>query len=490
MKRMQIQHLLSRQLIILAFSLIVTPVFMFAENANKPNVVMIVIDDLGWKDLGCYGSYFYETPNIDRLASEGILFNQAYAGASNCAPSRACLMTGQNTPRHGIYTVSPSDRGNIKTRKLIPTPNTDFVHEDVLTLADEMRLNGYITCQIGKWHIGEDPLQQGFDRTVAGGRWGHPKSYFAPYVYPTLEAPEGEYLTERLTKEAIHFIEENRSNPFFLYLPYYTVHTPLQGKQELIEKYKNKAAKDEQSNAVYAAMVEAMDANAGRLLNKLKELELEDNTIVLFTSDNGGLRHVSSQAPLRGGKGSYYEGGIRVPLIIKWPAHIPAGKTSDEAVVNLDFYPTLLDLLGATPEKKLLDGTSIASYLLKQKPIPEHPLFWHFPIYLQTQGQVSSTQGWRDNLFRTRPGSALRLGKWKLLEFFEDNAIELYDLEADPGETHDLTSEDPETAHKLHQLLKEWRIKTNAPVPSELNPAYDEAESKKLSLLKQQGKSN
>ena len=308
---------------------------------EKPNVVFLMVDDLGWKDVGFMGGDFFETPNIDRLATEGISFNNSYAGAANCAPSRACLMTGQNTPRHGVYTVSPSTRGKSKDRKLIPIKNTDSLQHSVFTIAEMFKQAGYTTGTFGKWHLGKDPTLQGFDVNVGGYNKGNPgrNGYFSPYNVANLEdGPEGEHLTDRLTTEAIKFLNVNKAKPFFLYLPFYSVHTPILAKKELIKKYRAKTNNPKNINPTYAAMVETMDTNVGRLLAEIKKLNLDKNTIIVFTSDNGGIRSIATQHPLRAGKGSYYEGGIRVPTIVKWNEHIKPNTTTNEPIVNLDFF--------------------------------------------------------------------------------------------------------------------------------------------------------
>lgn len=444
--------------------------------AGPPNVILVVVDDLGWRDVGFMGSTYYETPHLDSLSQRSLIFTNGYAGAANCAPSRACLLSGQNTPRHGIYTVASSARGNKKTRKLIPTPNTTTLADSVRTLAEVLQSNGYATCSIGKWHIGDDPTTQGFDINIGGTHAGHPKTYFSPYENPNLEdGPEGEYLTDRLSAEAAYFIRNHREDPFFLYLPYFTIHTPLQGKEGLVNKYEGKKMSGGQGrNPHYAAMIETMDSGIGYIMRTLRSLELEENTIIIFTSDNGGISYLSRQHPLRAGKGSYYEGGIRVPFFVSWPGQVAGGRVSDTPVTLLDLYPTVLDLLNIEkPAGKLLDGISLKEHILHEAAIPERPLYWHFPIYLQAY-QVGGDES-RDSLFRTRPGTVMRYGDWKLHEYFEDGGLELYNLAADLGETNDLSESNPGKTAELHRMMQEWRENTQSPVPTELNPDYDPA---------------
>jgi len=443
------------------------------EQVDKPNVLLINIDDLGWKDVGFMGSKYYQTPNLDQLAQVSVRFTHAYAGAANCAPSRACLMSGQQTTRHGIYTVGDPDRGHEKTRKLISTPNADSLAGSFITLAEVLKGNGYETATMGKWHLGHVPQSQGFDTNVGGTIVGHPKSYFSPYKNPNLtDGPEGEYLTDRITDEALSFIEDNKDRPFFLYLPYFTIHTPLQGKEDLVEKYKGIPGVEGQGkNPNYAAMIETMDAGVGRILQKIEELNL-DNTLIIFTSDNGGISNLSRQHPLRAGKGSYYEGGIRVPFLVYWKDKGLKARLSETPITNLDIYPTILELLDiSAPDNYVLDGQSIASHLLNETPIAERGLFWHFPIYLQAY-RVGGDES-RDSLFRTRPGTVMRKGKWKLHEYFEDGGLELYDLDADPGETNNLAESMPDRTKALHAEMKQWRKEMDAPVPTELNPTYE-----------------
>jgi len=438
-----------------------------------PNIVLINVDDLGWKDLGFMGSEYYETPNLDTLSQEGMVFYNAYSGAANCAPSRACMLSGLNTPRHGVYTVSPSDRGNPKTRKLIPIKNTDHLNDSVYTLPKMLKSAGYITGSFGKWHVGNEPAKQGIDVNIGGSSLGNPGKggYFSPYKIDHItNGPDGEYLTDRITNEAISFMEQYKDTTFFLYLPFYTVHTPIMGKEEQIKRFQDKLGSDGQNRPDYAAMVASMDENVGKLLTTLRKTGLEKNTIVIFTSDNGGIRAISEQNPLRAGKGSYYEGGIRVPLVIKWPGKIKANSSSMARVSTMDFFPTLQQI--AKPKKKaqVLDGIDLNPILEAKTPI-ERDLFFHFPIYLQDYSKVQD-QG-SDPLFRTRPGSVIISGNWKLHEYFEDNRLELYDLTSDPGEKNNLAVLNPDKAQELLKKLRVWRTKTNAPLPTLKNPEYD-----------------
>lgn len=442
------------------------------QNVSKPNVLIINVDDLGWKDLGYMGSSYYETPNIDKLSRESMVFYNAYAAAANCAPARASLMTGMQTSRHGVFTVHPADRGDPKTRKLIPSPNRKFISDDLYTMGKMFKDNGYRTGTFGKWHISEDPFKHGFDINVGGGPQGNPgrKGYFSPYNIPNIkDGPTGEYLTDRLTQEAIAFVKENKDSPFFLYLPFYTVHTPLMGKEHLVEKYKNKEGGEGQNNPKYAAMIESLDENVGKLMKAIQELGLEKNTVVVFTSDNGGIRAVSNQDPLRAGKGSYYEGGIRVPLLIKWSDMINYGISSQTPVSQLDLFPTFQKIIGAGNVSDDLDGIDLSPILFEGKTI-ERDLFFHFPIYLQAYD--SELDQARDPLFRTRPGSVLISGNWKLHQYFEDDGLELYDLENDLSEKINLKNNEPEILAEMLFKLKQLQEYHQAPIPKKLNPKY------------------
>ncbi len=445
---------------------------------TKPNIVYINVDDLGWMDTSVYGSTFYETPNIDRLAKMGMTFTNGYAGAANCAPSRACLLSGQNTPRHGIYTVGNSDRGHKKSRKLIPIPNTKILADSIITIAEMLKSAGYASGSFGKWHLGEDPRTQGFDVNVGGEHRGNPgkKGYFSPYNLKDLkDAPIGENLTDRLTTEAINFMKGNKQNPFFVYLPYYAVHTPLETTDLLKEKYES-LGNPFQNNATYAGMVETVDKNIGAILDYLENAQLLENTLVVFTSDNGGIRDISNQDPLRAGKGSYYEGGIRVPFIMAWKGKITPKSKNRTPISNLDFYPTFMELSNSQMTNDILDGQSLLP-LFSEKELPDRDLFFHFPIYLQAYN-VKTDDG-RDPLFRTRPGSVLISGKWKLHQYFEDNGLELYNLEEDMGEEHNLAKIYPDISKRLLNKMEVVRNAMNAPVPQELNPTYDPKWSKK-----------
>lgn len=440
---------------------------------ERPNIVLIIADDLGWKDLGCYGGKFYQTPHIDQLAREGVQFEQAYAGAANCAPSRASLLSGQYTPRHGIYTVDNSDRGSARDRRLVPIENKTVLADSVYTIAEMLRDEGYYTAAIGKWHLGESPKTQGFLHSIGGNHKGANK-HFVPYKNEAIaDGPEGEYLTDRMANEAISFLENRPvKQPFFLYLSFFAVHTPLQAPKPLIAKYQHDKGTGTKDYPVYAAMVESLDWNVGRVMAKLKELALEENTIVIFTSDNGGINAISPQKPLRAGKGSYYEGGIRVPLLIRWPGQVEALQKVETPVSQLDLYPTMTDRLAGNV-KQPLDGLSLMP-LFDKKPVPNRALFWHFPIYLQAYDPVKDDG--RDSLFRTRPGSAMRYGKWKLHHYDEDDAYLLYNLENDLGERDNVAQQHSKVAADMTRMLKAWQKEVKAPLPSDLNPLFEPKE--------------
>lgn len=443
------------------------------EVENRPNILLINIDDMGWRDVGFMGSEYYETPNLDALAADGMIFTQAYAASANCAPSRACLMSGQWTPRHEIYTVGTSERGKSKHRKLIPTPNNEYMPEDNLLIPQILKQNGYITCHSGKWHLNDNPLRSGFDVNIGGNHSGNPGSYYPPYKrVPALTAPSDDYyLTNLIMDKTIDFLNSVQDQPFFLYYSPYAVHTPIHPVKELLPKYEGKAEWNGQNNPEYATMVENLDTQIGRLIANLKESGKLENTFILFISDNGGHYRITKQWPLRAGKGSYYEGGIREPMFAFWKGKVPGKSKSEVPVTNLDFYPTILDVAGIPkPEEKVLDGQSLLNLLTKEESMAERPLFWHFPIYLEAYVKNDTTT--QDPLFRTRPGSAMRLGDWKLIQYFENNDLELYNLKTDISEKNNLAAHNPEKLEELVGLLDDWRKSTNAPVPAELNPEY------------------
>lgn len=448
---------------------------------ERPNIIFIMADDLGWNDLGYTGSDYHETPYIDSLASEGMIFTNAYAAAANSAPSRACFMSGMYTPRHGIFTVSPSARGDKKKRKLIPIENTEDLRADFVTLGEALKAEGYTCGHVGKWHLGDDndgtgPLSQGFDLNIAGCRAGTPYSYFYPYCnkkkggcHPGLdEGREGEYLTDRLTDEAVKFMIDSSKGdkPFFLYMAHHAVHTPLKAPANLIEKYQNKEKGKYHKDHVYAAMMESLDNSVGRICRTLDSLGVANNTIILFTSDNGGSEPVTDNFMLRGGKGMPYEGGIRVPLIVKWPGHTEAGSKCEVAVSGVDFYPTLVDMAGGKADSSL-DGEDISCLLDgSEKKFKDRDLFWHFPAYLQAYKKSGLD-------FRATPFSIVRSGDWKLIYFYESDSFELYNLDEDIMEKNNVAAKYPKVADTMVKKLKKWISDTDAPIPTEKNPYYE-----------------
>ena len=459
------------------------------QQSEKPNVIFVLVDDLGWADLGCMGSTVYETPNIDQLASEGTVFTNAYASSPVCSPSRAAIMSGKYPARVKLTDYIPGNRhyGPHESQKLASHPFNRQLGLEEYTIAEAFKDAGYNTFFAGKWHLGEEekyyPDHQGFYINKGGNNTGHPAGgYFSPFKNPQLtDKYEGEYLTDRLTDETINFIKNEQEHPFFVCLSFYTVHLPMQGKPEKVEKYRQKVTeknydgeefirkgdtyhKKWQNMPHYAAMVESMDENIGRLLKLLEQEHLSDNTIIVFTSDNGGMATSNqteniptSNLPLRAGKGYLYEGGIRVPLIVRWPGNIKAGATTDFPTTGTDFYPTLLDLAGINLEKlQHLDGISLKSVFENGETI-DRPLFWHYPHY---SGGLGGT-----------PAGAVRLGNFKLLEFYEDDHVELYNLEQDLSEEKDLSEKYPARVKELKKLLHDWRKTVGAQMPY-TNPYY------------------
>ncbi|OYP37502.1 sulfatase [Rhodopirellula sp. MGV] len=466
----------------------------------RPNVLFIFLDDFGWRDAGFMGSDFYETPHLDSLAAKGMVFTNAYAAAANCAPSRASLLSGQYTPRHEIYNVGTKRRGKKTHGRLKHIPGTDTLRPDIKTWAQCAQDAGYRTGTIGKWHLSDDPLPYGFDFNFAGTHGGGPpQGYFPPHgnIKELKDSPKDEYLTRRLTDEAIKFISQEPDQPWFLYLTHFAVHTPLQGEPDLVAKYDSKPKGTLHDHAVMAAMIEAVDQGIGRLIESLDQSGQTDNTVIVFTSDNGGYGPATSMDPLKGYKGTYYEGGIREPMFIVWPGITKPGSTCDVPVINVDLYPTFCEITGAEPPDQVMDGWSLKPLLTGELTnegvhgFTHRSLYWHFPAYLQSYSRID---GQRDLLFRSRPCSVIRRGRWKLHEYFEDRdlpggGLELYDLQTDVGESTNLANSNPEVRDRLHKELQQWRRNSHAPVPTEPNPNFDaDAERKDIAKLLQKQK--
>jgi arylsulfatase A-like enzyme len=440
---------------------------------QSPNIVLINIDDLGWKDLGVMGSKFYNTPNLDALIRSGTLFTDAYSAAANCAPSRASLMTGKWSTRHGVYTVNSSARGKSQDRRLVPVENTLYPDPDFQLLPEVLRDNGYLTCHAGKWHLSEDPLTDGFDVNIGGGSNGHPRSYYPPYKNVRVPAGKSKNLTDLIMEKTMDFVTAS-DGPFFLNYAPYAVHTPIQGIDSLRPKYIDRPTDGRQSNVAYATMIENLDRNIGLLLETLRATGKDDNLLIIVTSDNGGLYGITEQRPLRAGKGTYYEGGIRVPMAFIWPGRIPSGERRSTPISNLDFFPTILTVADVAYAHNAYDGESLWPLPTAATDLDKRPLFWHFPIYLQAYQKEDNEN--RDSFFRTRPGSVVRQGDWKLHYYFEDEAIELYNLAEDIGEANNLAQREVEKREELLGLLQGWWDRTEAPIPTELNPEYREVE--------------
>ena len=442
----------------------------FTVDTQKPNVVFILVDDLGWTDLSSYGSTFYETPNVDFLANNGVKFTNAYAASNVCSPTRASIITGNYPARLDLTDFIPGKTE--PNSKLHPPKWTKFLDATNNSIAKIFKKSGYTTAHIGKWHLGEDeknwPENHGFDLNIGGWSLGQPiknkkkntNGYFAPYGNPKLMDGEvGEFLTKRLTNEAKQFIKNNQSKPFFLNLWFYSVHTPLQAEKDKIEKYqhKNNPSKHHK-NPTYAAMVAHMDDAIGEIIKTLQDLQLDKNTIVVFTSDNGGLignhkrftEKVTSNYPLKSGKGDVYEGGVRVPAIVYCPSKIKP-KVEETPIMSIDFLPTLIDLSNIkNSNKSNFDGISLADVLLKNKKGKERALYWHYPHY-HTEG--------------AKPYSAVRFKNFKLIHHLETNKLELFDLENDIEENINLADKKPKTTVKLFRMLNQWKKDVNAQKP-------------------------
>jgi arylsulfatase A-like enzyme len=451
--------------ILLLVSLLVSAIIAPAQPAApRHNIVFILADDLGYADLACYGSEFYDTPALDRLARDGMRFTQNYSACTVCSPTRACILTGKYPARLHVTDWIPGLMP-VNPRLLVPDWTKQLPLEEP-TIADALRAAGYATACIGKWHLGEAPFypeKHGFDVNIAGTSAAAPTSYYAPWKIATLtEGKDGDHLTDRLGDEAVKFITQSKDRPFFLYLSHFAVHTPIQGRPDLVAKYRKKLRPGlKQRNPNYAALVEGMDQTVARVRQTLDDLKLADRTIVIFTSDNGGRIPTTSNLPLRAGKGSAYEGGVRVPLIVHWPGVTRPGSTSDTPTISADFFPTLLDI-AAVPDRPghKSDGVSLTPLLRQSAPPESRDLFWHYPHHQHYQ------QG------GAMPFGAIRSGDFRLIEFFDDMHVELYNLRDDVGEQKNLKAENPEKTHELRQRLHAWRKDVGAQMPT-ANPAYD-----------------
>jgi arylsulfatase A-like enzyme len=431
----------------------------------QPNLVFILADDLGYTDLGCFGSRYYETPHIDRLAAQGLRLTHHHH-AQNCTPTRAALLTGQLGPRTGVYTVGGINRFDWSERPLRPVDNVTQLPLDRDLLPAQLKQAGYATAMYGKWHLGEGrdhhPGKRGFDEAIVTS-----SSHFRFRTTPPVEIPDGIYQADFLTDRAIDFIRRHRERPFFLYLPHFGVHSPHEAKPEWIARFKAKATAGGHHHPVYAAMIASVDESVGRILHTLDELELAERTVVIFASDNGGLggykregiqgaKDITDNAPLRSGKGSLYEGGIRVPFIVRWPGVIAPGRTLDTPTQHVDLLPTLLALGAAPAPRQVLDGEDLSP--LWRDPnakLKRDAIFQHFPGYLGAGG----------NTWRTTPVSLIRQGDWKLMEYLEDGRLELYNLCEDIGETRNLAQAHPEKAQAMLERLRAWRTEVKAPLP-------------------------
>ncbi len=511
---------------------------------RPPNIILFLVDDWGWTDAGCYGNTFYETPHIDRLAAEGMKFTQAYAACTVCSPTRAAFMTGKYPARLHLTDFIPGMNRPFAKLK-VPEWTKQLPHGE-RTLAEELKSRGYATGLFGKWHLGDAsdrPEFHGFDVNFGGCHRGAPSSYFPPYGIPVItdEIP-GEFLSDRITREAVRFIRAHRAGPFFLFLSHYAVHEPIAAPAALVEKYRKKLASGryDQSEATYAALIENTDASLGAIVRTLEELGLADNTIVLVTSDNGGFSGLAhSQGwrpgptrsdPLRYGKGSAYEGGVRVPLVIKWPGATTPGSANSIPVISMDLFPTMLDMVTeGEPNRKAatsasqpppLDGVSLVGLLRGDSDLQRDAIYWHYPHYVSStnrpytafrDGDWQLVHTYTDDQFRFfnvaadpeqkrdlaseqphkaaelraqletwrnagkgTPCSAIRTGDWKLIHFFEDNRVELYDLKSDLGERHDVSSLNRNKAAALLARLDAWRTEIGAQIPTK-NPEYDPA---------------
>lgn len=432
---------------------------------SKPNIIFILADDLGYTDVACFGSKYYETPNIDRLAAQGLRL-LSHHHCQNCTPTRAALMSGQYGARTGVYTVGGTDRFDWSKRPLRPVDNVTNLPLDRDIIARQLKAAGYATGMFGKWHIGQQgdylPGKRGFDEAIVSmGR------HFDFATNPKTDYPEGQYLADFLTDKAVDFITRHKEQPFFLYLPHFGVHAPHDAKAELIAKFKPKPGIGGHNNATYAAMISSVDESVGRVMQTLDELKLADNTVLIFTSDNGGVGgyvregikkagDVTDNTPLRSGKGSLYEGGTREPFVVRWPGVTQPGSTCNVPTIHVDIFPTMLELASAPKPRQVLDGESLVKLFRDPNvKLQRDAIFQHFPGYLG-----AGADSWR-----TTPVSLVQIGDWKLMEFLEDGRLELYNLGNDIGESKNLAEENPVKAKELHARLVAWRAEVKAPMP-------------------------
>jgi arylsulfatase A-like enzyme len=478
------KHFTAVLLIALLLDLIPVLDVAAAQPASKPNIVFIMADDLGYTDVACFGSKYYETPNIDRLATQGMKL-LSHHHCQNCAPTRAALLSGQYGARTGVYTVGGTERFDWSKRLLRPVDNVTNLPLDRDIIAKQLKAAGYATGLFGKWHLGEQgqyhPGKRGFDEAIVSAG-----KHFDFATNPKTNYPEGQYLADFLTDKAVDFIKRHKDQPFFLYLPHFGVHSPHDAKADLIAKFKTKPGVGGHNSATYAAMIASVDESVGRVMQTLDDLKLADNTVLIFTSDNGGVGGydrpdgleresghegkgkkatatdedgggITDNAPLRSGKGSLYEGGTREPFIVRWPGVTKSGSMCNVPSIHVDIYPTLLEIAGAPKPNQVLDGESLAKLFRNpEAKLQRDAIFQHFPGYL----------GSGPGLWRTTPVSLVQAGDWKLMEFLEDGRLELYNLESDIGETKNLAKDNPAKTKELYDRLSAWRAEVNAPMPT------------------------
>jgi len=450
-----------------------------AKAKRKPNIVFVLADDLGWRDVGFHGAMFFETPNIDKLAREWMIFNQFYSGGPNCAPTRACIMTGMYSPRTKLYTPGGKSKGNPKLmRLLVPTrgnpagdkelvSRNDSILPEHTSIAEVLKSAGYATARIGKWHLGRDT--QGFDVSSCNGKDGPGHKHYGSVT-----------VARTITDRAVKFIEDNKDRPFFLYVAHWDVHGPIRALKDVVAKYQKKKdgwnnTNAEKINPTYAGMIEAVDTSVARLRAKLADLGLDKNTLFVFSSDNGGTQ-VTTVQPLRGGKGALFEGGIRVSTCAAWPGVVAPGSTCDVPLTSVDFMPTFAEVAGAKlPDSQPVDGESFVTLLRGGDKLTRESIFWHFPLYLQgsRSAVVKPVFGTDRPYWRGVPATVMRKGDWKLFYFYEDKSIELYNVRRDVGEKTDVAAKFPDRAAAMKTELLAWVRKTKAPTPSSVNPAFD-----------------